>query len=145
MNSLLGHLHFWPSFILMNCIFLPMLVMGLAGVSRRLYDGGEQYAHAQGVLPLHEMISMSAWLLAVFQIPFIINLLISIFAGKKVQSDNPWESTTLEWQTPTPPGHGNFTKEIEVFRGPYEYSVPGSDKDYTPQNEQEIKSQGAAG
>ena len=41
--------------------------------------------------------------------------------------------TTLEWATPTPPGHGNFTFEPVVYRGPYEYSVPGADKDYTPQ------------
>jgi len=55
--------------------------------------------------------------------------------GKKVTSDNPWEATTLEWQTPTPPPHGNFDKEPTVYRGPYEYSVPGASKDYTPKNQ----------
>jgi len=57
--------------------------------------------------------------------------------GKKVTSDNPWGATTLEWQTPTPPPHGNFDKPIEVHRGPYEYSVPGHDGDFTPQTEPE--------
>jgi cytochrome c oxidase subunit 1 len=52
-----------------------------------------------------------------------------------VTSDNPWEATTLEWQTPTPPPHGNFAKPPEVYRGPYEYSVPGHARDFTPQNQ----------
>ncbi len=135
MNELLGQIHFWPSLILMNFIFMPMFIQGLAGVSRRLYDGGEQYAHAQGVLHLNEFSSHAAWLLAAVQIIFIINLLWSLFKGKKVNSDNPWEATTLEWATPTPPPHGNFKEKPVVYRGPYEYSVPGAAKDYTMQNE----------
>ena len=69
------------------------------------------------------------------QIPFIINFFWSIKHGKKIESDNPWHATTLEWQTPTPPPHGNFDKEPEVHRGPYDYSVPGKTTDYTPQNQ----------
>ena len=138
MNEILGHIHFWSSLFLMNCIFMPMFVQGLAGVSRRLYDGGQQYAHAQSTLPLNEMSSMSAWLLALFQLPFIFNLIWSMFKGKKVTSDNPWEATTLEWATPTPPGHGNFVKVPKVYRGPYEYSVPGAAKDFTPQNQERV-------
>jgi cytochrome c oxidase subunit 1 len=41
----------------------------------------------------------------------------------------------LEWQTPTPPPHGNFLKEPIVHRGPYDYSLPGAAKDFTPQNQ----------
>jgi cytochrome c oxidase subunit 1 len=52
-----------------------------------------------------------------------------------VESDNPWHATTLEWQTPTPPPHGNFTKLVRVYRGPYDYSAPGQKRDYLPQNE----------
>jgi len=134
MNDFLGKLHFWPSLIFMNCIFMPMFVQGLAGVSRRLWDGGAQYTHAQGVTHLNEFISWSAWLLAIAQIPFIINFIGSFFKGKKVESDNPWESTTIEWAAPSPPPHGNFTQAQQAYRGPYEYSVPGADKDFTPQN-----------
>ena len=136
MNEFLGQLHFWPTLICMNVIFFPMLIQGLAGVSRRLYDGGAGYAHAQGVLYLNKWMSMGAFVMAVAQIPFIINILICLFGRKKGGDENPWHATTLEWQTPTPPGHGNFTKEIKVYRGPYEYSVPGAAKDYTPQNEE---------
>ncbi len=135
MNEFLGKLHFWPSLIFMNGVFFPMLIQGLAGVSRRWYDGGVQYTHAQPVLYLNKMMSYSAWSLALAQIPFILNFFGSLWFGKKVTSDNPWEATTLEWQTATPPGHGNFKTAPVVYRGPYEYSVPGSSKDFTPQNE----------
>ncbi|MBI2618719.1 MAG: cbb3-type cytochrome c oxidase subunit I [Ignavibacteriales bacterium] len=134
MNDTLGRIHFWGSFFAMNGIFFPMLIQGLAGVSRRLWDGGAEYAHAQDTLYLNEVMSISAWVLAVFQLPFIFNFFWSIRKGKKVESDNPWDATTLEWQTPTPPPHGNFAMVPQVYRGPYEYSDPKSPKDYVPQN-----------
>lgn len=138
MNDVLGRIHFFGSFIFINGIFMPMFIEGLAGVSRRLYDGGQQYAHAQGVLHWNVFMSISAFCLFFFQLFFIINFFWSMLKGKKVTSDNPWEATTLEWDTPTPPPHGNFVKPLEVFRGPYEYSVPGKSKDYLPQTEREV-------
>ena len=72
-------------------------------------------------------------MLGLSQVPFIINFFVSMFAGKKV-SENPWESTTLEWSAPSPPPHGNFPKVPVVHRGPYEYGVPGIAKDYFPQH-----------
>jgi len=138
MNEFLGHLHFWPSLIAMNYIFMPMFIMGLAGVSRRLYDGGAQYAHAQDFLHLNVTSSWAAWALGLAQIPFIINFFWTIFGKKNVTSDNPWQATTIEWATPTPPGHGNFIKEIKCYRGPYEYSVPGARTDYSPQYMEDI-------
>ncbi len=137
MNDVLGRIHFFGSFIFINGIFMPMFIEGLAGVSRRLYDGGQQYAHAQGVLHWNVFMSISAFCLFFFQLFFIVNFFWSIKKGKKVNSDNPWDATTLEWDTPTPPPHGNFIKPIEVFRGPYEYSVPGKSRDFVPQTEPE--------
>jgi cytochrome c oxidase subunit 1 len=134
MSESLGKIHFWGSLVCMNGIFMPMFIQGLAGVSRRLYDGGQQYAHAQEVLQWNEFMSIAAWLLAIFQLPFIINFFLSLKRGRKVESDNPWEATTLEWATPTPPPHGNFVHPIEVYRGPYEYSVPNHPTDFTPQH-----------
>jgi cytochrome c oxidase subunit 1 len=95
---------------------------------------------ATGGLPeifidLHTVILWGAVGLAISQIPFIINLFVSIKKGQKVTSDNPWDATTLDWQTPTPPPHGNFTKEPVVHRNPYDYSLPGAAKDFTPQNQ----------
>lgn len=134
MNSFLGHLHFWPSLIAINLVFLPMFIQGMAGFHRRWYNGGIVYENITiEYLWLNELISWAVWGLAIFQLPFIINFFGSIWFGRKVESDNPWGATTLEWATPTPPGHGNFEFEPVVYRGPYEYSVPGEDKDFTPQ------------
>ncbi|MBN4080831.1 cbb3-type cytochrome c oxidase subunit I [Caldithrix abyssi] len=135
-NETLGKLHFFFSFIFMNGVFMPMFVQGLAGVSRRLWDGGEIYAHAADVLYLNEVMSVSAWLLGLSQIFFIANMIISLL-GKKTGETNPWGATTIDWtDTTSPPlGHGNFETVPTVYRGPYEYSVPGADKDFTPQSE----------
>jgi cytochrome c oxidase subunit 1 len=137
MSDKLGKIHFWGSFIALNFVFMPMFVQGLAGVSRRLYDGGQQYAHAHGVLYLNEVMSIAAWALGLAQIPFIINFFLSFKKGSKV-NDNPWEATTLEWAATTSPplAHGNFAHVPRVYRGPYEYSVPGQAKDFSPQNSQ---------
>ena len=138
LDETLGKIHFFFSFIFMNGIFWPMLIQGMAGVSRRLADGGESYAHAQGTLHLNEFMSYSAWLLAVAQIPFIINLIRTLLRKKDAEPDpNPWQATTIEWtDTTSPPmGHGNFEKVPTVHRGPYEYSVPGDSSDFTPQTQ----------
>lgn len=142
MSTWLGHAHFWPSLVFMNGIFLPMFFQGMHGFHRRWYDGGaiwnftdEPFAFGLTFLDLNQVMSVSAFALAVFQLPFILNIFWSIFFGKKVNSDNPWQATTLDWATPTPPGHGNFPTEPVVVRGPYEYSVPGAPKDFVMQNE----------
>ena len=132
MNETLGRIHFAGSFVFMNVIFMPMFIMGLAGVSRRLYDGGASYAHAQPVLQWNVVSSWGAWALALFQIPFIFNFFWSIWRGKKTDQ-NPWHATTLEWAAPSPPPHGNFLTPPAAHRGPYEYSVPGASRDYSPQ------------
>ena len=136
MSTLLGQIHFWPSFLFMNGIFFPMLIQGLAGVQRRLYDGGASYSHAQPVLHWNAFMSGSAWLLGLSQIAFIINLFWSLKKGEKVGS-NPWDATTLEWAAaPSPPiAHGNFVEVPTVHRGPYDYSLPGASKDFTPQHQ----------
>ena len=135
MNEMLGKLHFWPSLIFMNGIFMPMFIQGLAGVSRRLADGGESYAHASGVLYWNEFMTTSAFILGISQIPFIINIIMSIFSGEKA-GRNPWDSTTVEWAAPSPPlAHVNFDSEITVHHSAYEYSVPDSKKDFIPQTE----------
>lgn len=135
MNKGLGHLHFWGSLVCMNLIFFPMLIQGLAGMGRRMSDGAYNYSTANpsnegvigalspAIMHLNVVIAWSVLALALFQLPFIFNFFYSIFAGRRVESDNPWQATTLEWQTPTPPPHGNFTQDVVVYRGPYEYSL----------------------
>jgi cytochrome c oxidase subunit 1 len=148
MNEFWGRVHFWCSLVFMNLVFMPMFAQGMAGMLRRMSDGGANYSAAvnarggaevigglsDNIMSLHVWILWAAIALGIAQIPFIINLFWSMKHGEKV-GDNPWNSTTLEWQTPTPPPHGNFVHTPTVYRGPYEYSVPGHATDFTPQNE----------
>jgi cytochrome c oxidase subunit 1 len=132
MSDRLGRIHFAGTLVCMNLIFMPMFVQGLAGMNRRLYDGGLQYALNQEVVPFHGLISGAAWAMALFQIPFVVNFFWSIRHGIAA-GDNPWDATTLEWASSSPPGHGNFARPPAVYRGPYEYSVPGARRDFSPQ------------
>src|SRR5438270_199840 len=118
LNEFWGKVHFWGSLVCINGVFFPMFYQGLAGISRRLYDGGEQYAHAHPALYSNVFISASAWTLFVFQIPFILNFFSSMIWGKKVGA-NPWQATTLEWAATTSPplAHGNFSIVPTVVRG----------------------------
>jgi len=140
MNEFWGKVHFWPSLICMNVIFLPMFLQGMLGMHRRWYDGGQGWTlsgeHIWGLTGFqwNTPISWAAWIMGLAQIPFIINFFWSIKHGKKV-NDNPWEATTLEWTAPSPPPHGNFVTIPIAYRGPYEYSLPGREKDFTMQNE----------
>src|SRR6266852_1291160 len=140
MNEFWGKVHFWPSLICMNVIFLPMFLQGMLGMHRRWYDGGQGWTlsgeHVWGLsgFQWNTPISWAAWIMGLAQIPFIINFFWSIKHGKKV-NDNPWEATTLEWTAPSPPPHGNFVTTPIAYRGPYEYSLPGRDRDFTMQNE----------
>ncbi|MBL9173390.1 MAG: cbb3-type cytochrome c oxidase subunit I [Verrucomicrobiales bacterium] len=140
MNEFWGKVHWFFSLIAMNLIFAPMFIQGIRGMSRRMYDGGATYFSVgvgadPGILWLNKFITHAAVLLAVAQIPFIINFVWSIWFGRKVDSDNPWQATTLDWQTPTPPPHGNFASTPVAHRGPYDYSVPGAKRDFTPQDQ----------
>jgi cytochrome c oxidase subunit 1 len=145
MNEFWGKVHFWTSFVFMNLVFQPMFAQGMAGMIRRMSDGGANYSMARvpdaigglsaSIMKMNETVSHAVWFLALAQIPFIINFFWSLKHGRKAESDNPWGATTLEWQTPTPPPHGNFLKPVEVHRGPYDYSPVGQDRDFLPQNE----------
>jgi cytochrome c oxidase subunit 1 len=133
MNDTLGTIHFVGSLVCMNLIFMPMFIQGLAGVNRRLWDGGQLYTHAQGTLFLNVPMSHAAFALAFFQLFFVVNLFVSIRRGKPAP-ENPWEATTLEWAAPTPPlAHGNFASPVRASRDPYDYSVPGEANDFSPQ------------
>ncbi len=144
MNDFWGRVHFWGSLIFVNGLFFPMFLQGMAGVHRRWYDGGGAslteltYQLAGPVLHWNKFMSYSAFLLGVFQLPFIFNFFWSMRYGTKV-GRNPWDATTMEWDAPSPPPHGNFDKELTVYRGPYEYSVPGADADFSPQTQEPTK------
>jgi len=137
MNETWGKVHFWGTVIPFNFIFIPLFFLGLNGEHRRIFDYHSfpqldtPYMHA---LRITATVSLIVMLL--FQIPFIINFIVSAIRGPKADK-NPWRSNTLEWTTDSPPPHGNWppNEMPEVHRGPYEYAVPGRAEDFWPQNE----------
>jgi len=132
MNDRLGWIHFWLTFVFYNLTFFPMHQLGLGGMMRRLYDP-TQYPHLEPLQPLNRFVTVNALLLGAAQLLFVANFLWSMFRGRKAVA-NPWRANSLEWSAPSPPPHGNFTVTPIVYRGPYEYSAPGAEEDYLPQD-----------
>ncbi len=135
LNKFLGNLHFWLTFIFFNGFAFPLFLLGLAGQHRRIADYRQFEFLMQDPLPLYRQIAtISAVILILSQFIFIFNFFWSLKKGKKVSSDNPWNSNTLEWQTSSPPPHGNFAVYPHVYHGPYEYNHPDREEDFLPQN-----------
>ncbi len=131
MNNTLGYIHFWVTMVGAYMIFWPMHYMGLAGVPRRYYsfDAFQSFNMFGG---LNEFITMAAMLVFFAQLLFLINFFYSIFYGRKLTNENPWQSNTLEWTTPIKTGHGNWPGDLPtVYRWPYDYSKNGDE--YIPQ------------
>src|SRR6267142_166957 len=140
MSESLGKFHFWITFVGVYCIFIPMHVMGMVGMPRRYANFGE-YRFLDSIHPLVVFVSIAAIITALVQLVFYFNLIWSVFKGKKA-GENPWEATTLEWTTASPPPHDNFAGVLPtVYRGPYEFAVPGAANDYVMQNEPEPSEQ----
>ena len=135
LNDTLGKLHFWVTFLGTYAIYFPMHYLGFVGVPRRYYAFDYYQFIPPSAQELQAFITVAALIVGVFQLVFIFNLVWSIFKGKRAGS-NPWRATTLEWQTPnTPPVHGNWGPKLPVVhRWAYDYSVPGADQDFLPQN-----------
>jgi cytochrome c oxidase subunit 1 len=131
-NVPLAKVHFWLTFIAFNCTFFPMHVIGSQGFLRRVKDP-YLYEYLKEWLGMNRFMSISAFVLGGVQILFVVNYFWSMFKGAKA-TDNPWHANSLEWQTPTPPPHGNFARIPTVHRGPYEYASPEVAEDYLPQN-----------
>ncbi len=136
LDDTLGKIHFWLTFVGSYCIFLPMYYLGLLGVPRRYFATAGTDFIPESVQALNAGITITALIVGVFQIVFLYNLVWSYFKGKPSGS-NPWEATTLEWQTADiPPQHGNFGPQLPVvYRWAYDYSVPGAERDFIPQNQ----------
>jgi cytochrome c oxidase subunit 1 len=134
MNETWGRVHFVITLIGTYCIFMPMHYLGMAGQPRR-YSQFTELAYLQHLIPLNTFITYAAIVTVSAQLIFVLNLFWSMFKGPKA-TDNPWEATTLEWTTATPPPHDNFGGHTPVVNhGPYEYSVPGAPRDYVMQTD----------
>jgi cytochrome c oxidase subunit I len=134
MNETWGRVHFVITLIGTYAIFMPMHYLGMAGQTRR-YSQFTEVEYMHHLIPLQTFMTYAAFITIGAQLIFLINLFWSMFKGPKA-SDNPWEATTLEWTTTTPPPHDNFGGHTPVVHhGPYEYSVPGAAKDYVMQTD----------
>ena len=138
MNTRLGYAHFWITLIGAYGVFFPMHFVGLAGAPRRYYDysvyADTDSASADMMLDLNVIITIFAIFAALGQILFLFNFFYSIFRGPKAPM-NPWNSNTLEWTTPVEHMHGNWPGALPVVhRWPYDYSKPGSEVDFIPQD-----------
>jgi cytochrome c oxidase subunit 1 len=130
----LGKLHFWGTFLGTYAIYLPMHYIGALGVPRRYFALGTTDFIPESAFELNAAITIAALIVAAFQIVFFINVFKSLWKGEKADP-NPWEATSLEWQTPdTPPNHGNWGPNLPVvYRWAYEYATPGVKDDFVPQ------------
>jgi cytochrome c oxidase subunit I len=135
MNESLGRVHFWLSFVGAYCIFMPFHYLGMAGNIRRYSSFPDDFL--QPLLPVHKWITVAALITGAAQLIFVYNLIHSRFWGKPAP-DNPWEATSLEWSTATPPPFDNFGgKHPVVYHDPYQYGVQSSVGDYVMQTSPE--------
>jgi cytochrome c oxidase subunit 1 len=138
MNNRMGYIHFWLTLIGAYGVFFPMHFVGMAGAPRRYYDysvyGEFDSSSYEMIMDLNVVITIFAIIGSAAQLLFLFNFFYSIYRGQKAVQ-NPWNSTTLEWTTPVEHMHGNWPGELPtVHRWPYDYSKPGSDVDFIPQN-----------
>lgn len=134
-NETLGKWHFWLTTIGFNMIFLPLFYNGFKGQHRRIFDYSAWPSLVTPDLQLMQIIAtVGVVIIFVGQIPFVYNMIISAINGQQA-GRNPWNANSLEWATASPPPHGNFEVYPTVYRGPYEYSVPGREQDFWPQHE----------
>jgi len=145
-NERLGKLHFWFTFLGTYAIYLPMHYLGFLGVPRRYFAMGSTDFIPESAQSLNASITISALIVGLSQLIFLYNVFSSLRNGKPA-GHNPWGATSLEWQTPdVPPRHGNWGPTLpKVYRWAYDYSVPGAELDYIPQNHPVSPSEQTAG
>jgi cytochrome c oxidase subunit I len=134
LNETLGKIHFWLTFAGVYCVFMPMHWLGL--VSRaNIYSYSRIARIAALTGPVRTFITVAILFTVFAQGIFLFNFIWSLFHGKRSAENNPWRSTTLEWTLSSPPPANNFgAREPVVYRGAYEFSLPGVAEDFVPQD-----------
>ncbi len=139
MHEGLGKIHFWITMAGLNGVFMGMMIIGWAGMHRRIYNPFV-YEYLQKLIPLNTFVTISALTMGAAQIFFVINFIYSMYWGPKA-SQNPWEVGTLEWTIPSPAPHYNFDVIPVVKCGPHEFANPNlkDGKDFQYQTEELVK------
>jgi heme/copper-type cytochrome/quinol oxidase subunit 1 len=104
-NERLGKITFWVLFVGFNLTFFPMHILGLKGMTRRIYT----YPAEMGWGPANALASVGALVILIGGVLFIANVLTSRKHGEEA-GPNPWESGTLEWAAASPPPNYNFVR-----------------------------------
>ncbi|CAI8173018.1 MAG: Alternative cytochrome c oxidase subunit 1 [Flavobacteriales bacterium UBA4585] len=133
MNKSMGYAHFWLTFITAYGVFFPMHFLGMAGLPRRYYSN-TAFPMFDNLADINVLITYFAIIGGIAQLIFIFNFFYSIWRGPKA-TQNPWRANSLEWTTPVEHMHGNWPGDVPVVhRWAYDYSKPGYEDDFVPQN-----------
>ncbi len=103
MDEAIGKLNFWILFLGFNLTFFPMHILGLKGMTRRIYT----YSPEMGWGPANLLATFGACVIALGGIVFLLNVYFSRKHGK-IAGNDPWEADTLEWAAASPPENYNF-------------------------------------
>jgi len=103
LSERLGLWSFWLTFIGFNVTFFPMHIMGLLGMSRRIYT----YQTALGLDGMNLAASIGAYVLGAGFVVFVVNVWRSLKHGRQSGND-PWRAETLEWSLSSPPPPFSF-------------------------------------
>jgi cytochrome c oxidase subunit 1 len=106
----LGLVHFWLMLIGMNLAFMPMHILGLKGMPRRIAD----YQSGLGWEEWNLISTIGAFMIALSILVFIINVIKTLLMAPKSAGDDPWEGNSLEWMTSSPPPEHNFHELPEI-------------------------------
>ncbi len=117
-NERLAKTHFWMMFVAFNSTFLPLFVLGMKGMPRRVST------YAPDLQGLNVWVSVSAFVLGVSMLVFLVNLVYSLVFVRLPSENNPWRSKSLEWQTATPVPVNNFEQIPVISSDPYDYGTP---------------------
>jgi cytochrome c oxidase subunit 1 len=117
-NEKLAKAHFWLMFIAFNSTFMPLFVLGMKGMPRRVST------YAPNLQGLNTWVSISAFVLGFSMLIFIFNVIYSLIFKREPAEADPWRSKSIEWKVPTPVPVNNF-EQIPVFDSdPYDYGTP---------------------
>ncbi|WBU63996.1 cytochrome o ubiquinol oxidase subunit I [Paracoccus aerodenitrificans] len=112
MNQFWGHVSFWCWVIGFWVAFMPLYVMGLMGVTRRLRvfdDPSLQIWFA--------IAAFGAFLIACGIVALVLQIAFSIRDREKLRDETGdlWQGRTLEWATSSPPPDYNFAVTPVVY------------------------------
>jgi cytochrome c oxidase subunit 1 len=117
-NERMAKIHFWTMFIFFNTTFMPLFVLGMKGMPRRVVT------YATNLVPLNRWVSINAFLLGLSMLVFVANAVYSLVLVRRPAEHNPWRSKSLEWQTATPVPVNNFERVPVIDSDPYDYGTP---------------------